>query len=327
MAHPSAKIPPVDKRCGFENKLGTIVDQRRSRRMSGPVHNTSIDKLRERISRIEAPRSYGTLPFGVAAIDRALPSGGLPLGALHEVLGAGADEEDGAAAAGFIAGILARLGAEGPEATGKAGSGAGLVLWCLKRPDLYGPGLLAHGLDPARVVLVTARRGAEALWVAEEALRAGSEAGLAAVVAEAGRLPMVAGRRLQLAAERTGLTAFLLRRWPTAAEAAAERERPSAASTRWRVAALPLLSLTLSQQNPLPTRGRGSDIAATGLLGTGVGRSRWRVELLRVRGGMPGSWETEIADATGHVCISAGLADRPAAPRRPRAEPAIRRAG
>src|SRR5436853_5656750 len=66
--------------------------------------------LRERIRHIEQPASHGVLPFGVAAIDRALPGGGLALGAVHEILGAGGDEEDGAAAAGFIAGILARLG-------------------------------------------------------------------------------------------------------------------------------------------------------------------------------------------------------------------------
>ena len=183
----------------------------------------------------------------------------MPLGALHEVLGAGADEEDGAAAAGFIAGILARLGSARREAVGKAGPGAGLVLWCLKRPDLYGPGLLAHGLDPARIVLVTARRGDEMLWAAEEALRAGPEAGLAAVVAEIGRLPMVAGRRLQLAAERSGVTAFLLRRWRAAAEAAAERERPSAALTRWRVTSLlEPWSRRLSKTIPSPGGGEGA---------------------------------------------------------------------
>src|SRR5690349_11602855 len=88
--------------------------------MSRPAHRTSLartdlDRLRARIRRIEAARSHGVLPFGVAAIDGALPDGGLPIGALHDVLGAGSDEEDGAAAAGFIAGILARLGA-GPGA-------------------------------------------------------------------------------------------------------------------------------------------------------------------------------------------------------------------
>src|SRR5215212_8405434 len=69
----------------------------------------SLTALRDRIRQIEAPARHGVLPFGVGEIDRALPGGGLALGAVHEILGAGRDEEDGAAAAGFVAGILARL--------------------------------------------------------------------------------------------------------------------------------------------------------------------------------------------------------------------------
>src|SRR5947207_7341621 len=74
------------------------------------VTNSSLIALRDRIRRIEQPARHGVLPFGVAALDRALPGGGLALGAVHEITGAGSDEEDGAAAAGFAAGILARLG-------------------------------------------------------------------------------------------------------------------------------------------------------------------------------------------------------------------------
>src|SRR6202040_1299651 len=70
----------------------------------------SLDLLRQRLRQIEQPARHGVLPFGVAAIDRALPGGGLALGAVHEILGAGGDEEDGAAAAGFAAAILARIG-------------------------------------------------------------------------------------------------------------------------------------------------------------------------------------------------------------------------
>jgi protein ImuA len=249
--------------------------------------NSSLTALRDRIRQIERPARHGVLPFGVAALDGALPGGGLALGAVHEILGAGGDEEDGAAAAGFAAGILARLGVIP-------------VLWCLRRPDLYGPGLLVHGLDPARLVLVEASCDEAILWAVEEGLRAGSASGLAAVVGEIGHLPIVAGRRLQLAAERSGVTALILRRWRSAQEAAAERARPSAALTRWRVAALP-----------------SAEIAGE----LGIGRPRWRVALLRVRGGEPGVWDVEVADATGHVSLSAGLADRPAAPARLDAEP------
>src|ERR1700751_6375204 len=115
-----------------------------------------LPELRERIRRIERPAEAirGVLPFGIAAIDRALPGGGLARGALHEILGMGGDEEDGALAAAFAAGILGRL----------AETGDGAVLWCLPRPDLYGPGLAAHGLDPARLVLARAPSNAEILW-------------------------------------------------------------------------------------------------------------------------------------------------------------------
>jgi len=240
-----------------------------------------LPELRERIRRIERPTAtiHGVLRFGVAAIDRVLPGGGLALGALHEILGMSGDEEDGALAAAFAAGILGRLTA----------TADGLVLWCLPRPDLYGPGLVAHGLDPAHLVLVRAPGDTEIWWAIEEGLRA---PGIAAVIGEVGVLPAVASRRLQLAAERSGITAFLLRRWRDGGQAARERNLPNAAVTRWRITALP------SQ----PLRGE-----------PGVGRPRWRVELLRCRGGEPACWEVEEADATGHVSLAAALADRPAA--------------
>ena len=67
-----------------------------------------LPTLRERIRRIERPAAtvHGVLPFGVAAIDRTLAGGGLARGAVHELLGIGGDEEDGALAAAFAAGIL-----------------------------------------------------------------------------------------------------------------------------------------------------------------------------------------------------------------------------
>src|SRR5689334_8682766 len=75
-----------------------------------------IAALRDRLRRLEQPSAmrHGVLPFGIAAIDRALPGGGLARGAVHEILGQGGDEEDGAAAAGFAAMIAARLGSCSP---------------------------------------------------------------------------------------------------------------------------------------------------------------------------------------------------------------------
>ncbi|HTV46397.1 MAG TPA: damage-inducible protein [Stellaceae bacterium] len=265
-----------------------------------------LTALREQVRRIErrAIAMHGTTPFGLAAIDRALPGGGLARGALHEIRGTAGDEEDGALAAAFAAIILGRLLA----------AAAGIVLWCLPRPDLYGPGLAACGLDPARLVLVEVPRDADILWAMEEGLRA---PGLVAVVGEVGTLAAVASRRLQLAAERSGVTALLLRRWRDAREAARERNLPNVATTRWRITALP------SQPPPIPSlAGRGG---SGGWLG--VGSARWRVELLRCRGGAPASWQMEVADATGSLSVVAAMADRPAPPIHAVASENLRRSG
>jgi protein ImuA len=261
---------------------------------------TVSPELRERIRRIERPAAavHGVLPFGVAAIDRTLPGGGLARGAVHELLGMGGDEEDGALTAAFAAGILARLGPHpNPPPRAGEGTGGGIVLWCLPRPDLYGPGLAILGLDPARLVLVRARRDGEILSAIEEGLRS---TGVAAVVGEVGAFPAVASRRLQLAAERSGVTAFVLRRWRDGARAARERDLPNASATRWRITAQP----------SVPARAE-----------PGIGRPRWRVELLRCRGGAPACWEVEVADATGSLSLVATLADRPNGPFRENAVP------
>ena len=88
-----------------------------------------LDALRARIGAIEhrGSETGGVLPFGVEEIDSALPWGGLPLGGLHEVVGA-----DGAAA-GFCAVVLGRLCAYGAD------GGRGVALWCL------GPALAQAG--------------------------------------------------------------------------------------------------------------------------------------------------------------------------------------
>jgi protein ImuA len=243
--------------------------------------NPQLRALRQRIRALEQGRLCGrVMPFELATVDAALPSGGLALGALHEIMGAGADEEDGAVAAAFAAALLARL----------ARRHGGAVLWCLQSDDLYAPGLAAHGLPPERLIVARCRDDSDIWWAMEEGLRS---AALAAVLGEIGTLTPTAGRRLQLACEASGVTGFVLRRWRTAGTAAAQRAAPSAAVTRWRVAAA-------------PSRATGEP---------GIGVPLWRVELMRCRGGAPAAWLMEESDATGHVALVAELADRPAATR------------
>jgi protein ImuA len=219
-------------------------------------------------------RSVGVLPFEVEALDAALPGGGLALGALHEVAGGGDDAVGGAAAALFAAGIVARL--------------PGPVLWCVTRPDLFAPALCHAGLEPDRVIYVDAGDEKALMACFEEGLRHG---GLAGVVCETSRLTMTASRRLQLAAEASGVIGVAVRRWRRAAEAA-DFGQPTAAVTRWRVSAEPSAPL------PVP----------------GIGRARWRIELMRCRGADAADFILDACDETGRLALPAELARRTVAP-------------
>jgi protein ImuA len=99
---------------------------------------------------------------------------------------------------------------------------------------------------------------------------------LAAVLGEIDRIDLAAGRRLQLAAAAGGVTGLLL----------ARRQRMPAAvspaALRWRIAALP--------------------------------GERWRVELLRRRGGRPGAWILERENETDRLVVAAELADGSSGP-------------
>ena len=190
----------------------------------------SLTDLRRHLAEMAlrgAPAAVGQVSFGAPALDEAL-NGGIARAALHEVYAPAT--ADLAAATGFAVGLAIRAAQERP------------ILWV--RQDvvdaetgrLHPPGLTELGLDPARILLVRARD-------AEGVLRAGAEAArcpaLGAVLIEPWgaprRLDLTASRRLALAAEGSGATTLVLR--------AAVVPQPSAASTRWQVAALPSRAL------------------------------------------------------------------------------------
>ena len=88
------------------------------------------------------------------------------------------------------------------------------------------------GLSADRVIYVEARDPKTVLLVMEESLR---HTGLAAVVGEIdGQIGLTASRRLQLAAEKSGVMGLLLRRPRRKADDIASE--PTAARTRWRAA-------------------------------------------------------------------------------------------
>jgi len=234
----------------------------------------SLAELKARIARLGGSGKVGraVLPFGISELDGRLPGGGFAFGALHEIVGGGFGAMHGAAAVLFVAGLLAR--AEGP------------VLWCLNAHDLFAPALSGVGLHPDRVIYAEAGDERTVLFCMEEGLR---HAGLAGVVGEVSRLSMTASRRLQLAAETSGIIAFVIRRWCDRAATNGFRQL-TAATTRWRVNAVP--------SSPLPV--------------AGIGRPRWLVALIRSRAGECGEWEVEACDAQGHLALPADLADRSA---------------
>jgi protein ImuA len=106
----------------------------------------------------------------------------------------------------------------------------------------------------------------------------------------------VAGLAVQLAAEGSGVIGLALRRWRRQAQAA-EFRQPTAATTRWRVNVLP--------STPLPV--------------PGIGRARWRLELVRCRRGEGAEFEVEACDAQGHLALPADLAYRAISAARARA--------
>lgn len=103
------------------------------------------------------------------------------------------------------------------------------------------------------------------LWALEEALKC---EGLAAVIAEVSDINLTQSRRLQLTVEKSGVTGLLIRN-------NIQKIATSACVARWQIK--PLIS---ELEDGMP----------------GVGFPRWKVELLKVKNGSPGSWDIEWSD-------------------------------
>ncbi len=267
--------------------------------MTNTAHLHQLARLRGQIAAIERGTAGppGSAPpplwrLGAPAIDRALPRGGLEANAVHELVPDTA--ADLPAAFGFAAVLAGR-------AARAAARPRGGIVWAQTRAAAhergrpYGAGLARLGLDPAALVRVEAGAGAEVLWALEEALRSGAVDAAVGHVAAPG---FTATRRLALAAAASK-TPCLLISGPGRAEATAAR-------TRWRIAAA-------------PSRADRFDPAAPGA-------PRWRLALVRAKGGTLGEWKVEFDDATGALRLAPDVADRPAAAGAPDRRGAVRRA-
>ncbi len=225
------------------------------------------------------------LPLGVAPLDRALAGGGLASVGLH-CLGA-APGGTPALPLGLALAFAHRLRAGGP---------ARPLIWVAREDFPYAPGLKAFGLEARDLLLVRAGREQGLLWALEECLRSGQAP---VVLGRLQGLERVAGRRLQLAAERGRSACLLVETRPSGA--------PLPALTRWQVESAPSADWVLRprpspppghpRQYPIGWPGGGEGRGEGGAPGL-PGLPRWHLQLLQSRGGRPAEALVEWNDAT-----------------------------
>lgn len=134
-----------------------------------------------------------------------------------------------------------------------------VTLWISAGRRLFPSALKAFGLDPECFLFIDVARETEVLWAMEESLKCPA---VSAVVGEIGNIDFTASRRLQLAVEQSHATGFVVRN-------TSRMIGTTAFVSRWRITTLPS-----NVDDNLP----------------GVGFPVWKVELLRMRNGRPGSW-------------------------------------
>lgn len=199
-----------------------------------------LHALRQAVAAIEPSDKDRKTSFtlGAEGVDRAV-GGGLERGALHEIFAG--TQADAASAAGFAAGLCLRAIRSGEGRSGdggRMGHRRGGIAWIRQihaekeAGRLYPPGLKAMGVAPETLLLVRLNKVEDMMRAGEEAVRSGV---CGAVVIEpwgmASIIDLKATRRLLMAARHVNAPVFLLR---LAAEPV-----PSAAATRWQVAAAP----------------------------------------------------------------------------------------
>ncbi len=206
----------------------------------------ALEKLREQLGYLEGTqhRYLRTVPVA-DAVDRWLPHGGLPTACIHEVKSASL-----ASALAFCSILSARIAGE-----------QGNIVCISSDRTLHPLGLLPYGIKLDRLLLVSVPRSQNLDWALLEALRCSQ---VSAVMAMLDSADLTSSRRLQLAAENSGATGFLLGHNTAAAIASP--------ITRWKISAV--------AGNP---EQRFDEPA-------------WAVDLLYCRGGRPGSWTIEWRD-------------------------------
>jgi hypothetical protein len=178
--------------------------------MPPPRSAADLQRLRQLLSRSPAAWPSTHFSTGFAALDRLLPSNGLPRGSLVEWL----SESPGAGA-----GLLALAAAVKSQRSGN------VVIVIDRERRFYPPAAAAWGLDLSNTMLVHPANLSEEQWAIEQSLRCEQTA---AVIAHPPRLDDRTFRRFQLAAEASGAVGMLIRFAP-------RRPDRSWATVRWLV--------------------------------------------------------------------------------------------
>ena len=238
----------------------------------------TLSALRERLAEDwspTAPREDRVFTSGHASLDAYL-DGGFQRGQLHEVF-ANSIEDNGSAT-----GFAAMLAMRGLMCTKS-------VLWlrtlaAVRKGGRFNPtGFAELGGNPSNLFMAVAEDDTALLRSASDALRCD---GFGVVVIECWGSPAIldltASRRLTLSADRSGVTALMLR--------LDAHEQPSTASTRWAVQSAP--------SNPLEANAPGHPMLDLTLLRRRAGPSgkNWLVEWDRDRQTFRKPSSTSLAD-------------------------------
>jgi protein ImuA len=189
-----------------------------------------------------------SLNIGFRAIEKAFPNSIFPIGCLHEFINS--DVQNVASSNGFIAALMSKFLLLG-----------GACLWISTSRTIFPASLKYFGVNPEQIIFIDLKKERDVLYATEEALKCNK---LTAVLSEVKNIGFKESRRLQLAAEKSRVTGFIIRQ--------AQSIHTIASISKWRITSLPS-----ELDGAMP----------------GVGFPRWNVELLRVRNGTPNNWQIE----------------------------------
>jgi len=216
------------------------------------VRDNIIAQLERAILPLQGLKSLSTdnnIQIGFRPLEEAFPNATFPVGCIHEFLSTSL--HDNAATNGFITTLLSKLM-----------QFEGACIWISASRNLFPLALKSFGVNPEHIIFIDLNKEKDVLYAIEEALKCNR---VTSVIGEIKNISFQESRRLQLAAEQSRVTGFLIHHQQ-------QYTNTIACVSRWRITPLPSELI-----NKMP----------------GVGFPRWNVELLKVRNGKPGTWKIE----------------------------------